>query len=369
MVNSTNKLLRSVIDSKHGIHLSIYVKFDGNQALFQEKLNQLLLNAEVFLSPAMEKEERTKFLKPIRDLLDNHDSLSHIKGNLGLFRKNDFFRYVSLPIQLEETCVVADSFHIKPLINWAQQDQDFVLVGFAIDGVHVYKGSQSEFKRVHSISLPKKRKTPFAKNHELSRLQNLSSSMLLLAERIEDLSRGQQTTVFVAGQKSLIAAFLRKFKSDALYPETLSSTFAVENVYETCQHIRALLRLDSRARLNEALKEFEFAHKSKIAKSNIFQIAKSAIKGDVRKLIIAEDLHLFGKINFSTGGIALHALDMDHEDDCLLDDLAQTVLLKGGEVVIAKRSEIPAGRPIMAVLFSQQADLNREAEIPMNMAL
>ena len=58
-----------------------------------------------------------------------------------------------------------------------------------------------------------------------------------------------------------------------------------------------------------------------------------------------------------TENLLLHPADMDHEDDCLLDDLAQTVLLSGGEVVIAKRSEIPQGRPVIAVLNHQMTNL------------
>ncbi len=46
----------------------------------------------------------------------------------------------------------------------------------------------------------------------------------------------------------------------------------------------------------------------------------------------------------------MHPIDLNHEDDCILDDLAQMVLSQGGEVVIAKRSEIPKGRPILAIL-------------------
>ena len=41
---------------------------------------------------------------------------------------------------------------------------------------------------------------------------------------------------------------------------------------------------------------------------------------------------------------------MDHEDDDILDDLAQIVLSQGGEVIVASKNEIPKGRPILAIL-------------------
>ncbi len=65
---------------------------------------------------------------------------------------------------------------------------------------------------------------------------------------------------------------------------------------------------------------------------------------------MTDEMSIFGTIDKKTGGLALHSFDLDHEDDCILDDLAQMVLSQGGEVVIAKRDEIPKGRPILAIL-------------------
>jgi hypothetical protein len=87
-----------------------------------------------------------------------------------------------------------------------------------------------------------------------------------------------------------------------------------------------------------------------LAQKNIFQIAKAAIQGRIRKLIVADEIRIFGKLDLKTGGMAIHPFDLDHEDDDILDDLAQTVLAQGGEVVLASRDEIPKGRPVLAIL-------------------
>ena len=70
----------------------------------------------------------------------------------------------------------------------------------------------------------------------------------------------------------------------------------------------------------------------------------------MRKIIVTDELSIFGKIDPKSGGLAIHPFDLDHEDDCILDDLAQMVLSQGGEVIVAKRDEIPKGRPILAIL-------------------
>jgi|GEM_PF-367099 len=363
MINSKNKLLKSVIDSKHGLHLSTYIKFDGNILNFRGKLNALLKSVDDHLSPVLSLEEKKKFLLPIKALSHDSGILKRMKGNIAIFRKNDFFRYVCLPIEIEETCIVADSFHIKPLIKWAQQDQDFLFVGLNFEGASLYKGSQTEFKKLDAGIYPESLKRFDSDGGYLSLKEKrqqraeLQHTMEWLACWVEDLVKKTDTTVFVAGNKDLVSAFVKNFRSDKLFPETIAPHYSADKAFTICNHIRALLRLESRERLNDVLKEFEDAQKLKTAKINLFQIAKAAIRGEIKKLIVAEDVNVFGKLDTSTGGVSLHPLDLDHEDDCLLDDLAQTVLLKGGEVVVAPRSEIPMGRPIVAVLYNRQSDL------------
>ncbi len=124
MINSKNKLLSSVIDSKHGLHLTAYIKYDGNIIRFRNKLKQLLKIADRHLSPVLSVEDKKQFLKPVLGFGFDPETLRKFKGNIAIFRKNGFFKCISLPVEIEETCVVADTFHIKPLIKWAQQDQD-----------------------------------------------------------------------------------------------------------------------------------------------------------------------------------------------------------------------------------------------------
>ena len=135
-----------------------------------------------------------------------------------------------------------------------------------------------------------------------------------------------------------------------MYQKNIAPWFTPENVNEVCRNIRGLLHRNSRARINFALKEFQISLQNDPSNTNIFQIAKEAVNGNVKKLIIAEDLNVFGKLDITSGYIDLHSSDLDHEDDCLLDDLAQVVLSNGGEVVVAKVNEIPKRKPIIALL-------------------
>jgi hypothetical protein len=171
-----------------------------------------------------------------------------------------------------------------------------------------------------------------------------------LNEWITQLTRNSKPKLFVAGEKSRVEGFSRNLKYPQAVKTPVASSFGKHNVNELCSAIRKLLKEESRRSLERALLEFRFAEDDNRTRKNIFQIAKAVVEGRVRKLIVTDEMSIFGKIDLKSGGLAIHPYDLDHEDDDILDDLAQMVLSQGGEVVIAKRDEIPKGRPILAIL-------------------
>jgi hypothetical protein len=83
--------------------------------------------------------------------------------------------------------------------------------------------------------------------------------------------------------------------------------------------------------------------------SKLQEIARSAIHGHVRKLTIAHGIHVLGTSNQKTGQISIDKGDLDLEDDDLLDELAQLVLAKSGEVILAAQGEIPNRKLALAI--------------------
>ena len=136
--------------------------------------------------------------------------------------------------------------------------------------------------------------------------------------------------------------------------EIIDEHFSQSDIVSQLSQIRSKIQKESKQRLELALVEYYLAEDFKLGKKNIFQIAKAAVQGKVKKLIVADGVQIFGKLDRTTGGLIINPADLDHEDDDLLDDLAQTVLEFGGEVVVVDQNEIPKGRPILAILKSKK---------------
>ncbi len=364
MLTSKQTTLKPLLESKDGIHLTAYLINRGNLIDLKAQLRTTINDAHEWLNKAMPLEEQKKFLEPLSALLKDTRIFKHMRGNIGIFRSAETFRVLNIPIEVQQSCQVATSFHVKPLLRWLQGDQEFLFLGLEKDSAHLYLGSQDTFKHIDSILFPDHSK----ENKNLSDYASLkkarqnkikeAENYVWLNDWITEITKNYKPRLFVAGEPLLIQALSGKLKYKNLVSTPVFNSFSRSHVNEPCQIIRKIQKEESKKLIEKALLEFRFAEEGNRAKKNIFQISRAVVQGKVRKLIVTDEISIFGRIDEKSGGIAIHPVDLDHEDDCILDDLAQMVLSKGGEVIIAKRDEIPKGRPILAILGDEDVNIN-----------
>lgn len=364
MLASKKVTLKPLLESAEGIHLTVYLVNRGNLIDLKNQLQEAINQSYEWLNPVMNIEERNKFLEPLDGLLFDARIFKQMKGNIGIFRNQDLFRVLNIPTEVEQTCQVATSFHVKPLLKWLQNDQEFLLLGLEKASAHLYIGSQDSFKVVDSIlfpdSLVKESLSDYSPLKEsIKRRIREDETVSWLKEWLTQLTKHSKPKLFVAGEKSLTDALKRKLKYKYAVRTPVSKDFNRENVAQLCESVRKILKDEAKKSVEKTLLEFRFAEEGNRARKNIFQISKAVVKGKVRKLVVTDEVNIFGKIDKKSGGLAIHPFDLDHEDDDILDDLAQMVLNQGGEVIVASRSEIPQGRPILAILDDDGKDAEK----------
>lgn len=340
MLTSKQNLLKPLLESKDGVHLTAYLVNRGDLIDLKSQVRTSIEEAYEWLSHVMTIDERKKFLDPLDSLLTDARIFRQMKGNIGLFRNKDLFRVLNIPVDVKQTCQVATSFHVKPLLRWLQGDEDFLLFGVEKELASIYLGSQTSLRQINSILFPKAQPTSRYPSVEFNWIDDWISAM----------TRNSKPKIFFAGDPLLVDSLQKNLNYPKLVNSVVSESFGSHNINDVCNQIRQILKIEAKRNLEKSILEFRFAEEGNRAKKNIFQISKAVVQGRVRKLIVTDELNIFGKIDPKTGGLSIHPLDMDHEDDCILDDLAQMVLSQGGEVVIARRDEIPKGRPILAIL-------------------
>ncbi|OQW46763.1 MAG: hypothetical protein A4S09_02305 [Proteobacteria bacterium SG_bin7] len=367
MLTSKKITLKPLLESTDGVHLTAYLVNNGKLTDLRKQLREAIDQAHEYLAPVMLAEERDKFLEPFDKLVKDARLFKQMKGNIGLFRNQDSFRVLSVPVDVEQTTQVATSFHVKPLLRWLQEDQEFLLLGLEQEAAHLYLGSKDSLRLVDSILFPdsdylslKKAGLQKAKKTE---------TFTWINEWISELTRVSKPKLFLAGEQSLVERMNISLKYKNSVKTPAANYFSKGNVGEISDGIRKLLKIESQKTIEKTLMEFRFAEEGNRTRKNIFQISKAVVKGKVRKLIVSDELSIFGKIDKKSGGLAIHPCDLDHEDDDILDDLAQMVLSQGGEVVVASKEEIPKGRPILAILDDESKELEKAKEIHQNEVL
>jgi hypothetical protein len=226
-------------------------------------------------------------------------------------------------------------------------------------------GSQDSFKFIDSILFPEffKEKSSIDGYLSLKMARQLKvkqdETFIWLNEWITELTKSTKPKLFLAGESSLIESLNRNLKYTNAVTTAVAPSFGQHNVIDICASVRKILKAESKNTIEKSLTEFRLAEEGNRAQKNIFQISKAVVQGRVRKLIVTDELNIFGKIDKKSGGISIHPCDLDHEDDDILDDLAQMVLSQGGEVIVASRDEIPKGRPILAILDDDTKDLEK----------
>ncbi|MFN7728556.1 MAG: hypothetical protein ACK5P7_05325 [Bdellovibrio sp.] len=352
-MQSIKSSLKPLIESSHGVHVTIYMVNEGGQENIMRQLRQSLEEAHDFLQPVMSLQERQMLLAPLDHLLVEGHVFHHMQGNIGLFRTKDSFRILSIPVDMPRSVHVATTFHVKPLLQWIQVDQEYFLLGLDGQQAHLYIGNYHSIQLIESIACPLQ--SGLADSASLAKKgddEEILSGEIPVWIRSWIWQRASKTNplFFIAGPPAYCRQIFKGIKYHRTVREPLLTSFSKPALESCTSAIQDYLESHAHRELASALVEYEVASEENRTRRNIFQIAKAAALGKVRKLIIAKDTVIHGKLDLRTGGLALHPFDLDHEDDDILDDLAQAVLARGGEVLVVDKAQLPKGRAALAIL-------------------
>lgn len=348
MFSVSARSIKSLIESSGPTHLTAYLVNNNDLGELENQISRVIEKAHRLLDPVLTAEQVRKFLSPIVSLSKNQELLYKFKSNIGLFRTRNDFRIINIPVTVDETCIIADSFHIKPLLRWMQMDRDFFLLGINKDQASLHAGNLQKLKRLGDFPISEQ-----ISQHPSLLVEKINS---WLSDQIPGNSEVIRPRIYVYGSRGLTEPFSKSI-GDLNFYRLIDLVIENSNPSQSAaEHVRKILKMEAKWSLEMSLSEFRWAENTEHNKRNIFQIAQAAIQGRVRKLLIADGVKIFGKIDKKTGGLKVHPGEINHEDDDILDDLSQLVLAHGGNVVVAPQEEIPKGRVLQAILNNQDSE-------------
>ena len=329
------------------------------------RFRALLRQAEGLLGERYDPRRVKELLAPLAGLSEAADVFAPGPEGLAAFRAEGLFEVYRLWPAPPERVVVADSFHVKPLLKSLQNRHRYFVLSLGSRRVALFEGSERGLVprlvpglpvRVEGSSGPEaggrggssrggprsaasgSGKAPAesdgGRREELLRF--FRAVQTALSEVLDD-----RAPLIVAGAGPLLPLFREVCGHAGLHAEFVEG--AVDDVGAEQLHERTLpaARRAMDARDEDLVAEFRGQLDRGLAADILTRVAEAAVVGRVRRLLIADGRPLFGRVDRTTGEVTLDAGQTGPRDDDVLDDLAEIVLARGGEVVVLDPPRMP----------------------------
>ncbi len=315
-------------------------------------------------------------LAPFRKLADDAEFWNHTADGLAVLGSHDRFQVYRLQRPVAELAVVANSFHLKPLLRILQSADRYHILGLSRQTVQLFEGNRDA---LDPIELPADVEETIARalggdvkeRHVEVRTGGESSaavgarggqgSAADLAEReAERFFRAVDRVILEhysrpSGLPLLLAALPEHhtpFRRISVNPLLLDQALPIHPNDLPIKGLRdrawALVEPYYLARLAGLIEMFGVARSKGLGEADLSQVMRAATAGRVATLLIEADRHIPGRVDATTGAIEFG--DLAHPDvDDLLDDLAELVLRKGGQVVIVPSERMPTQSGLAAI--------------------
>ena len=333
------------------------------------------------LLKALEESLRQKYstrdvrplLEPFQNLAEDHSFWNHTLDGLALLAGPGVFRVYRLQRPVAELAVVADSFHIKPLIRILQSADRYQVLGLSRQETKLLEGNRDTLDEVElSPAVPRTVTEVVGEDSKEAHLsvwspspgigvRHGSGSKAELVDKeterffravdraiLEHHSRSSGLPLLLAALPEHHSFFRRVSRNPFLMPEGVDihpDALPIEALRDRAWHA---IEPHYLARLAGLVEMFGAARSKELGADDLAQVAASAVAGRVGTLLIEADRHIPGRIDAVTGEIEFDDLAHPEVDD-LLDDVGELVLKNRGQIVIVPTKRMPTQTGIAAI--------------------
>jgi hypothetical protein len=302
---------------------------------------------------------------------------NHRTDGLAIFGSPERFELYELQRAMPELLVVADSFHTKPLIRILQSADRYQILSLNRHEAKLYEGNRDALDAVELTNVPStiadvlgdERSPPTqmvgsygirtggggtAVHHGHGPQTDLIEADMIRFFRavdrgiLEHHSRPSGLPLMLAALPEYHEPFRNISHSPYLMDEGIMTNPDALSLDELRKQAWDKVEPLYLARLQELKEKFHTARAQRAGSADLSDVAKAAIAGRVATLLVDADRVIPGIIDRNSGAVSPDKSAAGHVDD-MLDDLAELVLAKGGEVVVVPIERMPSDSGLAAI--------------------
>jgi len=333
------------------------------------RFRNLLKTVEESLRQKYPTQEIQPLMEPFSLLASDRNFWNHTLDGLAILSALGLFRIFRLQRPVSEFCVVADSFHVKPLIRILQSADRYQVLCLNRREMRLFEGNRDVLDEVEPApGVPKiisealgdeltephqtvasygmgAGKTPMRHGHGAKKdeVDNDTERYFRAVDRaiLEHHSRPTGLPLMLAAMKEYHAPFRKVSRNPFLMQEGLQINPDALSLDQL--RVEAWIKMEPvyLERLSNLIENYQVARSRQLGSDDLSQVAQASIAGRIGHLLVEADRIIPGRIDPGTGEIKL--TDITHpEIDDLLDDLAETVLRMKGDVVVVPKERMPS---------------------------
>lgn len=329
------------------------------------------------LSGAYDSERVRAILKPFEQLAGDAGFWNRRGDGLAIFASLDGFELFEFSRPVQDRLIVADSFHTKPLVRILQSADRFQVLSLSRHEATLYEGNRDGLESLDTPTLVSSIEDVWV-DRRSSSTQEVGSygkqagvGGTAVHHGHEPKSNAGDTDVlrfFRAVDQSVLELHSRPSKLPLVLVALPDSQADFRRISSNPCLLKASITQDPKSldheelrlaawnaiqpsyleRLAEFVERFGTARSREQGSGDLSDIAKAVVANQVETLLVDADRVVPGTLDRNTGAIEFNGEAGSHVDD-LLDDLAEMVMAKGGEVVVVPSDRMPTTTGLAAI--------------------
>lgn len=320
--------------------------------------------------------EIQSLLLPFEELGDDRKFWNFSLDGLAVLAAPEFFRWYRLQRTVCEIAVVANSFHLKPLLRIVQSADYYQVLGLNRHEIKLYQGNRDALDEIEpAAGVP--RTIADALGAELTEphltVASYGTGASGPAMRHGHGSKADEVDIdterfFRAVDRAVLEHYSRISRLPlilaalpeyhGLFQQVSHNPFLVSEAVESYpdamtndalrKRVWRLIEPGYLARLADFVERFHNSKPRRLAASKLEQVAQAAVGGRVGTLLLESERRIPGRLDRLSGRIEPGNLAHPEIDD-VLDDLGEFVLDQGGEVVVVPSQRMPVHSGLAAI--------------------
>lgn len=344
------------------------------------RFRNTLIELEKSLSEAHDVGKVREMMAPFEQLGRDADFWNYTSEGLAVFSSADRFEAFQLQRPVRQLLVVADSYHTKPLIRILQSTDRYQVLCLTRQSAKLYEGNRDALDPVDLTDVPTAltdvkildRSVPdqpvgsygtglrqtwaggTAVNHGHGSLADIKDADVkkffhAVAQGIvEHHSRPSGLPLILVALSESQGDFRAVSDNRFLLEDGIIMDPASLDTDELRKLVWKTMEPHYLARLADLKDKFGVARSRQSGSGDLSDVAKAAVGNQVATLLIEADRVIPGVIDSSSGAIRTADLKNPQVDD-MLDDLAELVIARGGEVVVVPKERMPTDTGLAAI--------------------